>query len=107
MWYSLGLVSHLTVYLTEQDFRTVRRKLWGIRRKWYDIGIELDLRKAELDNLRKQHKDDFGVCLTETISTWLKRTSPRPTWEALIEALKEPPVGEDALAKELAKTHLC
>ena len=106
VWYSLGLVSYLTVYLTEQDFRTVRKELWDIRRKWYDIGIELDFRKPELDNLWKQHKDDFVVCLTEIISTWLKRTNPRPTWEALIEVLKEPVIEEEALGEKLATKYL-
>ena len=95
-----------TAHLNEQDFRTVRKKLWDVRHKWYNIGIELDLRKADLDNLRKQYKNDFDVCLSEIITAWLKRTDPRPTWKALIEALKEPTVEEDALAEDLTTKYL-
>ena len=106
VWYSLGLVSYLTVYLTEQDFKAVRNELWGIRRKWHDIGIELDLPKPELDNFREQHNNDFKECLKEMITKWLKRTNPRPTWEALIEVLKGPVIEEEALAENLATKYL-
>ncbi len=87
--------------LSIQDFRAVRKELWEIRRKWKNIGIELDLPIMELDNIRDQHKDDFDACLEEMVKKWLNRMDLKPTWEALIGALKEPTVGEEALALKI------
>ena len=49
--YSLGLVSYLTLHLTEQDFTAVLNELWGIRYKWFYMRTEPDFLKAELDRI--------------------------------------------------------
>ncbi len=56
--------------------------------------------------MRDQHKNDFNVCLGEMVMKWLKRSNPRPTWKALIEALSEPTVGEEATALSLSAEYL-
>ena len=74
--------------------------MYEARAKWYNIGIELKLSIGTLDTIR----EDFTCaadCLREMCIPWLKRTDPRPSWKALTEALKSPPVGERHLAQQL------
>ncbi len=99
-------LSTYSAHLTIQDLKVVRKALWNVRNKWHDIGIELELSVMELGNVRDQHKDDFKECLGEMVAQWLKRSDPRPTWEALVEALEEPTVGEEATALSLSKKYL-
>ncbi len=102
----LSLSTFLIAHLSVEDYKVVRKALWDVRGKWHDIGTELDLPIMELGNIRDQHKNDFKVCLGEMVTQWLKRLNPRPTWEALVEALEEPTVGEEATALSLSKKYL-
>ena len=83
--------------LTIDDLREVRALLYPVKRKWYDIGIELGLRVDELENIQAADADD-GKCLTKMIFIWLKSINPLPTWKALGDALKAEPVHEMELA---------
>ena len=85
--------------LTICDLKEVRELLFSVRRKWYDIGVELGLGVNELDNI-KAASTDHGECLTEMIKLWLKSINPLPTWKALGHALKAGPVAEVGLAKK-------
>ena len=84
---------------TLDDLREVRGLLYPLRRKWYDIGIELGLKIGELDNIKAAYSD-HGECLTEMIKLWLKSTNPLPTWEALGECLEATPGHETELARK-------
>lgn len=86
--------------LALKDLRTVRKLLYSVRRKWYDIGIELGLDINELDSIRKAYPDDDSKCLVDMIKLWLKCVDPLPTWKALGDALKEQSVDEQMLAKD-------
>lgn len=86
--------------LSIKSLKAVRRLLYPVRRKWYDIGIELEIGVEELDNIKTTNKDDPRVCLIEMIKVWLKSIDPHPTWKALCEALKSDPVGEEKLAEK-------
>ena len=85
--------------LTLDDLREVRGLLYPVRRKWYDIGIELGLKVGELDNIKASYSD-HGECLTEMIKLWLKSTVPLPTWKVLGVTLKTAPVGEVEIAEK-------
>ena len=85
--------------LTIDDLREVRALLYKVRRKWYDIGIELGLKVGELDNI-KAASTDHGECLTEMLKVWLKSINPLPTWKAIRDALKAEPVYEVELAEK-------
>ena len=79
--------------------REVRALLHEVRRKWYDIGIELGLKVEDLDNIQAADTDD-GKCLINMLKVWLKSINPLPTWKALGDALKAGPVDEVGLAEE-------
>ena len=83
--------------LALDNLREVRRYLYPVRSKWYDIVIELGLKVGELDNI----KSDHGECLREMLKLWLKSINPIPTWEALGDALRAEPVDEKEIAAQL------
>ena len=93
---SAGLLNH---ELTDADLRDVREKTWDARNKWFDIGIELGLRHADLTAIRRQHGDDPNACFTEMLALWLN--TKRASWADLIAALKHPVVGFGSLADTL------
>ena len=81
------------------NLREVRHLLHKVRRRWYDIGIELGLSVEELDTIRADNTDLLD-CLTAMLKTWLKLTDPIPTWRALGEALRAPTINEVELANQ-------
>ena len=71
-------------------------------RQIYDIGLALKVSPTTLDAIRKENKE-LKACLHETIKEWLKSTTTSPTWQFLIDALKDTIVGEPKLAEKLKK----
>lgn len=55
-----------------------------------------------LDGIREQFKDPDD-CLREAITHWLKQIETKPTWRALVNALKTHSVGEGQLAGRLER----
>ena len=92
--------------LGEDDLKNVRKELFGVSSKWYDIGLELTLRTGDLENIRYQNPGDAPTCLREMLLRWLKQVDPPPTWEGLACALESPTVGEPRLAEQL-RTQYC
>ena len=86
------------------DLAAVRRALFDIHPKWYNIGLELGLVASTLDAIRSQFSDPAD-CVTEMCSKWLKGTHPPPTWDNLIKAVESPYVGDKGLAQKLRKTY--
>ena len=84
--------------LNIKNLRMVQRAAWDARAKWYNIGLELDIDPGTLDTIKRDNDnsdDRFRAMLT----TWLKMVNPKPTWEALAEALRSPTVGYEHLAE--------
>ena len=80
------------------SIKEVQRAAWDARSKWYNIGLELNIDQGTLDVIEGDGKStdkQFRAMLT----TWLKMVDPRPTWEALAEALRSPTVGYEHLAE--------
>ena len=88
--------------MTTGVLKEVRKSVWDARTKWYDIGIELKIEVSVLDAI-KHDSDEVGSCLTAMLKGWLKQTTPSPTWEALVDALKSPTVGCGHLAEIIEK----
>ena len=86
------------------DLREVRALLYPVRRKWYDIGIELGLNIDELDTIKAKHShsDEFlKESLTDImVKMWLKFIKPLLTWRALGDVLKAEYVDEAGLAEK-------
>ena len=88
------------------DLVYVRDEIYNARTKWYDIGLHLRIPVDDLDAIRRDPTLMVGDPLCEVLKHWLKTAvEPKPTWSALIEALRSRTVREDALASELEKKY--
>ena len=90
-------------HLTIAKLKSVRNKIWEARSKWQNIGIELDLKKNDLDAINATNGSDTDACFREMLSLWLKQTKSLPTWSKMIRALKRPAVGFQRLAEDIEK----
>ncbi len=91
--------------LEVDDFRVVQTSLWTVRSNWFQIGVELHLQVTDLDAIRVDCHDQSEPCFRVMIRQWLERAEPKPTWQALIAALREDTVGQKALADKIAAEH--
>ena len=81
-----------------RDLRIVQRAAWDARAKWYNIGLELEIDSGTLDVIEGNSKD-IDSCFRAMLTTWLKMVDPKPTWEALAEALQSSTVGYEHLTE--------
>ena len=89
-------------FLETNDLVTVKKFLFNVKEKWYNIGLHLKVTPSELDQIQARHKADldYDVCLREMLQIWLNHYPIKPTWGQLEDALREKDVGEDELADE-------
>ena len=80
------------------NIKEVQRAVWDARTKWYNIGLELDIDPETLNTI-KGNNDNIDDRFRSMLMTWLKMVDPKPTWEALAEALRSPTVGYEHLAE--------
>ena len=95
----LIIENRLTV---DKDMRIVIDKVWKIRHKFYNLGMNLGVDAGTLEVANKKGDDD-GLNLI--VKTWLRKSDPKPTWRALIKALRKDSVQEEALADEIAEEY--
>ena len=67
-------------------------------KKWYLLGLKLDISKDTLDFIEKMHDTADRQCL-EMFQHWICK-SKNPSLEALHEALRN--IGESVIAEEMA-----
>lgn len=85
--------------LTISDLSKVREFLYDVRRKWYDIGLQLNILLTELDVIKDKSMDPADSLL-EVIRLWLRSIEPLPTWRILADALRNKVVDEVKLAAQ-------
>ena len=86
--------------LTIKDLGTVQNETWSARTKWYNIGLKLGILADTLDAISKD-KQSCDDRYTEMLKQWLRRSDPKPTWDALANALRSCSVDEGAPADQL------
>lgn len=79
--------------------RDLLNKVWGASSEWYNIGLGLDLSINELDCISQQEKRPQD-CFREMLKKWLRKTV-NPHKSQLINALRQPSVDHQQLAKDL------
>ena len=92
-------------YLTAKDLWKVQNILWEVCEKWFDIGIQLKLEPNNLNKIEANFKT-VEECCRKMLLTWLSQVDPKPTWAALVEALKSPPVKCEYVARKIELEHL-
>ena len=89
----------------DDDLRDAQKQLIKVSHKWYDIGLELNVKPSVLNRIRSQYSNPTE-CLREMLSEWLSGINPYPTWEALAQALESLTVGESRLAMNVREKYL-
>ena len=76
------------------------RAIWEGRTEWRSLGLELGLSSDTLETISMDYRESVKDCFLEMLSQWL-RSGHRPSWEALLSALKSSSVGLQGLAGKL------
>ena len=73
-----------------------------VGKKWYDLGVQLLDQEDEetLSTIEANYRGDIDKCVTEMFRLWTQR-KPEASWNNLIDALRQPGVKLDALAKNI------
>ena len=70
-----------------------------ISSKWYKFGVLLKLKIKELDIIRVDYEDDDNIKALKMLELWLS-TNPKATRKEIIDVLRKPVVGWNAIAKQ-------
>ena len=85
----------------EPCLKALLNELHPVRASWYNIGLLLDIPYTTLDCFKQNHSDQLNL-MREMLKEWLKTAvDPRPTWEAVVRALRSPLVNEKYVAEQL------
>ena len=79
------------------DLPEVFTSVFDARAKWQDLGLVLKIDAASLDAIEMDNPRNVQGCLRCLLKIWLRRAQPKPSWEALAEALRSPLVDEEHL----------
>ena len=71
------------------DLNTVQDALQSAAQKWYPLGLQLGLSSNALHAVELETDKDHSYYLNEMLRVWMEREDPRPSWRAVIEALKK------------------
>ena len=74
---------------SQLDLNTVQDALQSAASKWYALGLQLGLSATTLHEVELEREKESSYYLNEMLKSWLEREDPRPSWRALIEALKK------------------
>ena len=78
--------------LTVDHLNEVLKVVWDLRSRWDFIGLALNISVGTLEAIKLKHHYDPDRCLVDMLTYWLRQAKPRPTWDALREALKSPQI---------------
>lgn len=91
--------------MTPDDALTVTEELLDAQNHAHLLGLKLHVKQRDIDAIQAtyQHPKDR---LLHIIIEFLQHTEPRPTWRAVINALRNPLVDLPALAGKIEAAHL-
>lgn len=84
------------------DLKKVQESTWDARTQWYNLGLGLDIAADALDAIEQKNAQKPDCCFRDMLGQWLRRDHPKPTWNALAEALRSSPVGYAKLAEQVS-----
>ena len=89
--------------LDEDDLKLLYNTLYRIRKKYASLGIQIGLKKSEIDDI-EAHKLDPGKSLLEVLSIGLNKAQPL-TWNDIYSALRSECVDEGGLAERIRQKY--
>ena len=69
---------------------------------WYEIGLALRIRRADLEGLN-QGKQSNIINLSDILNYWISQGTTEVTWNSIITAVKGKIVGQPCVAKEMER----
>ena len=90
--------------LDEDDLKLLYNTLYRIRKKYALLGMQIGLKKSEIDDIVAQ-KLDPSMSLLEVLSVRVKKAKAL-TWNDIYNALRSECIDESKLAKEIWAKHL-
>ena len=87
--------------LSVDDLAAVQRKLFAVRTKWYNLGLELGQRVSTLDSINARYAGNPDECFRQVLKEWLQGIDPSPTWQAMVNALKSPTIAQHQVAEQI------
>ena len=90
--------------LGEDDLKLLYNTLYRIRKKYALLGMQIGLKKSEIDDIVAQ-KLDPSMSLLEVLSVHVKKAEAL-TWNDIYNALRSECIDESKLAKEIWAEHL-
>ena len=89
--------------LEVKDLAEIKEDIWGARKKWYEIGLQLKLIATDLEVIEADYQSTDRR-FSEMLLQWLKK-GKNCTWRAIIDALSSHPVGEDFISACIEKKY--
>lgn len=86
--------------LSIKDLGIIYAAIFNTWKKWYDIGLMLNVPVHTLERLKKKFKGQ--ELLREALKSWLIEAT-KPTLEVLADAMASPCVAEQSLAKRIRR----
>ena len=99
----LSLISGYEV-LNMDNAAIVAEELFHVRPDTYELGLALQLSQDVLQTIMTENQKPHGQILRIT-EVFLKRKDPKPTWRAIIEALKTPAVNRSKMAQQIQEKY--
>ena len=103
------------MFLDTVDFKPelpdLLSELHGVVFKWHHIGLYLEPKIesdiiGSLKNISASHPGQPVIeYLSEMLACWLKKVDPKPSWKAIVAALRNPVVDEELLAQKLEQKY--
>ena len=92
-----------TAISTQLKLRDIQNQLGDVT-DWYQLGLQLGIKTANLDEIQMNNPHNAQQCKTKVLDFWL-RNAPECSWVKLAEAVKAMG-GYAVLAEELRKKAL-
>ena len=96
------------IVLTEKDILSICDKLNSASKDWFNLGLSLGLKYADLKNIQDQYTDNKRR-LTEVIGKRLEITDPKypVTWPYICDCLRHSTVERNDVADYIISLGLC
>ena len=86
---------------TALSLRVLLSELHPVYTNWFNIGLELGIPYHKLECVKQMYINPSEL-MREMLARWFKTAiDPRPSWEAVVSALRSPSVDAQHLAEQL------
>ena len=101
MWIVIFHSAEETV-LKIADLPVLTEKLASVAYNWFHLGVQLGFHPDVLKGICDPGSScNVSLGLTELLTKWLKRTTPPPTLQSLVDAVGREIIGDQAKAEQL------